>query len=181
MNKRGQKIYKFHFKMDVEMMQTLANTSIFRKIGNFSRLIIRVLTMLSPCMEKQHLKGEQMMSRYQLIHDDMEIERKSVYVYLPDSRYRQLKLMHQDLNYYSMAQLLRLILSVFLDLTKEYGDDVEAKLMLLYRQWKAKRDRRKYEWKPVEELLHFIYQKSKISRFLTLYSNKFQPISIYRL
>jgi hypothetical protein len=76
---------------------------------------------------------------------------------------------------------VRLFLGVFLDFAREYGEDVESKLMLLYRQWKVKRDRRKYEWKPVEELLHFIYQKPRISRFLTLYSKKFQPISIYRL
>ena len=79
-----------------------------------------------------------------------------------------------------MAQLLRLVLGVFLDLANEYGDDVEQKLMILYRQWKVKRQNRKYEWKPVRELLHFIYQKPKISRYLTIYNNKFAPISILR-
>jgi hypothetical protein len=69
----------------------------------------------------------------------------------------------------------------WLKMVKVFGEDVESKLVVIYRQWKAKRDSRKYEWKPVKELLHFIYQKSRISRFLTLYSNKFQPISIYRL
>ena len=137
--------------------------------------------MLSPGIEKKHLEGEQMESRYQLVHEDLAVARRGVFVYLPDFRYRQLKLLHQDLNFYSIAQLLRLMLGVFLDFVKEYGDDVEQKLMELYRRWKKKRDFRKYEWKPVRELLHFIYQKPKISWFMTLYSKKFQPISIYRL
>jgi hypothetical protein len=181
MSKHGQKIYKFHFIMDAEMKSSLCNLSMFHRAGTLSRLIIRVLTLLSPGMEKKHLKGEQMMSRYEFVNDYKDIERKSVFIYLPDKLYRELKLMHQDLNYYSMAQLLRLVLRVFLGLANVYGDDVESKLVVIYRQWKAKRDNRKYEWKPVKELLHFIYQKSRISRFLTLYSYKFQPISFYRL
>jgi hypothetical protein len=176
-----KKVYKFHLKMDAGMMGSLSDLSMFRQAGNISKLIIRILTLLSPGLENKHLKGEQMMSRYEFVCDDKEAARKNVFVYLSEKLYRNLKLLHQDLNYYSMAQLLRLVLRVFLDLVKIYGDDVESKLIVLYRQWKKKRDSRKYEWKPVKELLHFIYQKPLISRFLTLYSSKFQPISIYRL
>jgi hypothetical protein len=181
MKSKKQKVYKFHFKMDEEMYNNLNDVSLCKKNGGISRLINKILTLLSPGMEQKHLHGKQMMSRYTLVHEDMEVGRKNIFVYLPDHRYRRLKLLHQDLNYYSMAQLLRLILSMFLDFAREFGDDVEGKLWLLYHQWKAKRKLMKYRWKPVKELLHFIYQKPRISRFLTLYSNKFQPISIYRL
>ena len=181
MNNRKQKIYKFHFKIDIEMKNSLKGLPMFKKAGNISRLILRILTLLSPGMEKKHLKGEQHYSRYEFVCEDKEIERKSVYVDLPEKLYREFKLMHQDLNYYSMAQLLRLVLRVFLGLVAEFGDAVESKLLELYREWKKKRDFRKHEWKPVEELLHFIYQKPRISRFFTLYSNRFAPIGIYRL
>jgi hypothetical protein len=181
MDNNVKKVYKFHFKMDAEMMSDVTGLSMFKRAGNISKLINRILTLLSPRIEEKHLKNDQMMSRYEFVCENKEIERKNVFVYLPDKIYRALKLMHQDLNYYSMAQLMRLVLRVFLGLVKEFGEDVEFKLLVLYRQWKAKRDSRKYEWKPVKELLHFIYQKPRMSRFLTLYSNKFQPISFYRL
>jgi hypothetical protein len=176
-----KKVYKFHFKVDAEMMSNINGISMFKRAGNISRLIVRVLTLLSPGLEEKHLKNEQMMSRYEFVCEDKNMARKNVFVYLPDKFYRELKLMHQDLNYYSMAQLLRLVLRVFLGFAEVYGEDVESKLMAFYLQWKAKRASRKYEWKPVKELLHFIYQKPRMSRFLTLYSNKFQPISFYRL
>jgi hypothetical protein len=181
MNDLSRKIYKFHFKMDAEMMSNLSGLSMFKRLGNISRLIVRILTLLSPGMEEKHFKNEQMMSQYEFVSEDKDAERKNAFVYLPDRLYRQLKLMHQDLNYYSMAQVLRLVLRAFLDFVEVFGEDVESKLMAFYLQWKAKRNSRKYEWKPVKELLHFIYQKPRISRLLTLYNNKFQPISFYRL
>ncbi len=181
MKSNRKKLYKFHFKMDAEMTEKLEKAPLFNKAGNLSKLIDKILMMLAPAIERKHLKGKQMLSKYQLVHENLNIKRKSVFVYLPDYRYRQLKLLHQDLNFYSIAQLLRLMLGVFLDFVAEFGDEVEQKLMLLYRKWKVKRADRKYKWKPIEELLHFIYLKPQYSLFLTLYNKKFQPISIYKL
>ena len=92
MLKSDQKVYKFHFKMDAKMYSELGNNPLYQKAGNISKLINKILSMLCPEMEKQHLQGEQMLSQYQLVHEDMEVERKNVFVYLPDFRYRKLKL-----------------------------------------------------------------------------------------
>jgi hypothetical protein len=181
MGKNIKKVYKFHLKIDEKMKTDLSGLSLFKQEGNISKLIVKVLTLLAPSIEEKHLKNEQMASQYEFVCGDKKAARKNVFVYMPDRLYRQLKLMHQDLNSYSMAQLLRLVLRKFLFLVNEFGEGVEMKLMEIYLEWKAKRNRRKCEWKPVKELLHFIYQKAPTNRLLTLYSNKFQPIGFYRL
>jgi hypothetical protein len=180
-NVQGKALCTFHFKIDAKMKQNLQSMPLCKKEGGLARMIEKVLDLLSPGIEKMHVDGEQQYTRYELVCEDMEVERKSVYVGMPERLYRELKCLHNDLNYYSMAQLLRRVLRGFLGMVEKYGDEVEAKMLEFYRRWKRKRASRKHEWKPVEELLFFIYQKPKQSRFLTLYSKKFQPISIYRL
>jgi hypothetical protein len=101
MNKQGKKMYKFHFIVDNEMKNNLNGITMFKRAGNLSRLITKILMMLAPGIEAKHLNNEQMMSRYEFVNADRKIERKGVFVYLPDYQYRQLKLLHQDLNYYT--------------------------------------------------------------------------------
>jgi hypothetical protein len=144
-------------------------------------VIVKILSLLSPFLERVHMLRKQRMSRYELVNSNREMKRRSVHVYLPESRYRQLKLMHQDLNFYSIAQILRMMLRLFLSLIKNYGNIVIRRLKDLLSMWKLKRVERKYKLKSIRQLLHFIYQKSTISKFLTIYDYKFSPIDIYRL
>jgi hypothetical protein len=181
MNNSNKAGCEFHFKMDSEMKQRLQSLEMYKKTGNFSGMIVRILSLLSPHLEKEHLRGEQRSSYYELVNVDKKVGRESVHVYLSEQKYRELKLLHNDLNFYSIAQLLRLMLRVFIGVMDVYGDEGVWILMQAFKDWKVKREKQKYRYVPVRQFLHFIFQKPKISRFLTLYSNKFVPISIFRL
>ena len=181
MNKHNQHLYEFHFKLDLEMKNRLKGVAMFKNTRSLSGLIVRILKWLSPRIEKEHIFGKQRMSMYKFVNDDMDIKRESVHVYLPDYLYRKLKLMHQDLNFYSMAQLLRFILGIFLDVTEKYGNKIIYKLKRILKHWKAKKKNRKYKYKSIRQLMHFLYQNPVNSNFFTIYSNKFAPISIFRL
>ena len=180
MEKLKSKLYEFHFRIDLEMERELTNLELYKNQKKFSRLIINIIKILCPRLENELLVGRQRNNRYKLVNSNTKIERKSVHVYMPCSMYRKLKLMHHDLNFYSIAQLLRWILRFFLNLNKEYGENVVNKLKKLLMQWREKSKVRRYKIKPVRQLLHFIYQKPNRSRFLTIYSNTYSPISIYR-
>lgn len=181
MNLRGQRLFEFHFKMDSEMKDALKDLDLYKKVRSLSQLIVKILSLLSPCLEKVHLSRKQRMSRYELVNNNREIRRESVHVYLPHSLYRQLKAMHHDLNFYSIAQLLRMMVRLFLCLVKVNGNIVIKMLMDLLRQWEEKNEMNKHTRKSIRQLLHFIYQKPGISCFLNLYDNKFSPVDILRL
>ena len=81
-------LYIYHFKMDLKMKNELKNLDLFKQAGNFSRLIVEILTVLAPLLENEHFFGKQMGSKYKFIHDDPEIKRVSTHVYMPDCLYR---------------------------------------------------------------------------------------------
>jgi hypothetical protein len=181
MDRNGDRLFEFHFKMDVDMRDELLGLDLCKQVGSFSQVIVKVLKLLSPFLEREHLLRKQRMSRYELVNSDRKIRRKSVHVYLPESRYRQLKAMHHDLNFFSIAQLLRRMLRLFLDLVKLHGNKIIKQLMDLLRLWEEKKERRKHTLKSIRQLLHFIYQKPDISRFINIYDYKYSPVDIYRL
>ena len=54
------------------------------------------------------------MSKYMNVCDDPDVTRDHVHVYVPIGLYRELKLLHQGLNFYSIAQFVRGLLEWFL-------------------------------------------------------------------
>ncbi|MBN2443822.1 MAG: hypothetical protein JXJ04_20845, partial [Spirochaetales bacterium] len=90
-------------------------------------------------------------------------------------------LMHQDLNVYSMAQLVRFFLGWFLDFVRVYGEDALDELDKLFNNWKVKIEKKRFSQKEMRQLWNLIYQKSGIYRLLNIYTNHFSPARIYRL
>ena len=88
--------------------------------------------------------------------------------------------MHHNLNYYSIAQLLRSVLRIFLVFVNQIDGSGMRKLLRNYKLWKGERLKNRYRLKSLRQLLHFIYQEPKRSRYLTIYSDKYSPISIFR-
>ena len=119
-----QYIHVFHFIMDRGMKKELKKLDMYEKEGSLYGVIMRIFSILTTIIKKEHKWGEQRVSRYLPVCDDPDEIREHVQVYFPEKVYRQLKLMHQDLNVYSIAQLLRRFLILFLNLVKEYGKNV---------------------------------------------------------
>jgi len=175
------KVHAFHFMMDAEMKNRLRKLSMYGKTRGISGLIVSIVSILSPMVNNVHFFGKQKRSRYETVCDDPEIARESTHVYMPGEMYRKLKLMHQDLNYYSIAQLLRRFLLVFLFLVKFYGDDFENKLKELMKQYNRKNEKKMFSHEILLQLLLFIHKKSQILRLFNIYDHKFTPVKIFHL
>jgi hypothetical protein len=173
--------YNFHFVMDTDMINGLKELDLYNKTRSFSDLIVTIFSKLAPGLENKYFYGKQMESRYELVSDKPENPRKHIHVYMPHYLYRQLKLLHQDLNYYSIAQLVRNFLRFFLDLVKEFGENYHEELLNILNKWEKENSKRQFTRRSYKQLLQFIQKNSSIVRLLTVYSTIYTSIKKYRL
>ena len=174
-------VYDFHFIMDEQMKDELMGLDMYSKSGSFSGLIVEILLLLLPRIEREHFFGKERMSCYELVHEDDEVIRENVHVYMPGDLYRHFKLMHQDLNFYSMAQLIRLFLRWFLDLVNLYGDNFGRELEKLMKKMEEENKTKCLSWEKLLQLWQLIYQKPYLNKLLSIYNSKFSPARIFRL
>ena len=172
----------FHFVMNRGMKKELKKLDMYTETGSLSDVIVKIFSLLAPVINKEHTWGEQRASRYLPVCDDPDEIREHVQVYFPAKVYRQLKLMHQDLNAYSIAQLLREFLRFFLGLVKEYGNNVVQELKKLFKKWKEKDSK---TWIPprkiVRQLLLILQHFLGKSRLINIYDRQFSPSWIFLL
>ena len=98
-----------------------------------SGMIVKVLDTTIPLLEKFHFKREEQDSCYKEIEEyrypkknylrrEEDIEKVvSIHCYMPELLYRKLKQVKGDLNFYSIAQLVRELMRFFLWLYDRYG------------------------------------------------------------
>jgi len=117
---------------------------------SLSKLIFYVLQKFSDRVKKRYCFGHEDENVYERINADA-----SIHFYLPKEDYRFLKKIHADLNFFSMAKLLREIIKMFIEEYEKMGImGVEKKcslvtLWLLLKLTKIKR------WRKKKELSHF--------------------------
>ena len=175
-------LHEFHFILDSEMKQNLRDLPIYKATGSISGTIVKILLLLIPALEKEHKWGEQRMSRYIPVNENPDINREHIHTYIPNNLYRRMKLMHQDLNCYSIAQLVREFLKFYFDLVKKFGENIYKELKMLFKQWeleveKTRLSPRKFIRQLVEILQHLPGQ----NRLINLYNRQFSPFWIFRL
>ncbi|MBN2531700.1 MAG: hypothetical protein JXB88_02350 [Spirochaetales bacterium] len=171
MNEDEVKMIIFHFKMDTKMIDDLRGLNLFQKTRSLYGTINRILLQFFTVIEKEHMFGVQRESRYELINEDRNVKRKHVTVHIPDYIYRRLKMLHDDLNFFSIAQLLRWVISGYVDFVKRYGDRWVRKLVTIIRRWQ--KDTRNSRF-----LLTYIHQLFKSTSELVWI---FQKYAIYCL
>ncbi|MBN2441606.1 MAG: hypothetical protein JXJ04_09665, partial [Spirochaetales bacterium] len=155
--------------------------SVFNGKG-LSGVIVKILKKLIPVIRKEHKWGEQRLSKYKAVCNDSEEMRKHVHVYVPDALYRELKLLHQDLNFYSIAQLVRELIDLFLELVVLYKDDVFVELKKIFDRWKAEaEDSRLTTRKLIRQLWKLIRFLPGKNRLVTIYNNSYSPFWIFRI
>jgi hypothetical protein len=178
----GKSVHEFHCVIARGMKEKLKGLEIFREAGGLSGVIVRIMQVLIPELEEEHTWGEERMSRYMNVCDDPEEVRENVHVYFPGELYRRLKLMHQDLNVYSIAQLLRGFLEFFLDLVEIYGNKVLSMLKEKYDNWeKIKRETRKKPEEALRQLWLIFQHLPPPQRHITLYDSNFSPFWILKV
>jgi hypothetical protein len=174
-------IYNFHFVMDTDMRVELEKLHLYKNAGNLSGFIVDIFTQLKPGLEYKYFYGKQMESRYKYVTDNRETAREHIHVYMPHYLYRQLKLLHQDLNYYSMAQLVRDFLRFFIDVVNEYGENYQEELINILKSWEKENRKKQFNQKKLIQLLHFIDKNPQKVRLLSVYTPAYTTIFKYRL
>lgn len=175
------KINTFHFKMDILMMDELTDLELFQKTQNLSAAISRILMQLFTIIEKEDMKGVQRFSKYKLINENKNIKRKHVIVKIPDFLYRRLKSLHDVLNYYSIAQLMRGLLRFFLNLVKRFGKEYGKELMGIVKKWIKISANSRFLVKYINQLLAFKGKIKKIIKMFYIYTLHFSPYRVFRL
>ena len=176
------KKHNFHFVVPRSMKERLKNLDVFEKSLNFSQTIKCILKELAPMIKVKQKWGEQQMSRYLHVSEDEEEKRDHVYAYLDEDVYRELKSIHQDLNFYSIGQIVRGFCEFFLDLADEHGKGLFEELERNFKEWE--RIARNFRLTLREELQHLLRIIPLLrggKGHLTLYDSHFTPFYILRL
>jgi hypothetical protein len=125
-------------------------------------------------MEKIQTEFQNRESRYKKIAGDKE-KRYHIHVYIPEAMYRQLKQMHEYLNFYSMAQILREIIEIYLrELLNNGIKKTVKKFMGIIRNW----EKRKFVWKDKEILRQLSLSSPPALTIAVKYDKNFHPYSL---
>jgi hypothetical protein len=180
MNKK--EVHDFHMVIDRGMKEKLRGLDFFRMCKGLSGIIVAILQVLSPVVKREHKWGEQRMSRYKAVCTDPDEVRENVHVYLPCNLYRELKLMHQDLNFYSIAQMVREFLEWFLGFARECKGDVLGELIKIFSQWaKDEAETRLTLCEYVRQLFRIVRHLPGRNRLVNIYDKNFSPFWIFRM
>lgn len=107
---------KFHMLVDEQLYQRI--NTVGEDAGNtFSGRMTTLLRLAFKGIETELLKEGDHGSHWRRIG----VKIGEIHLNLPDKTYRQLKKIHVDCNFYSMAQIARRVLKYALDLIEEVG------------------------------------------------------------
>jgi hypothetical protein len=177
-----QKKHEFHFVVPRSMRENLKKLTVFEKPTCFSKTVVKILEALRPVIKVEHKWGEQRMSKYRYVSDDPDEKRDHVHTYLDEDVYRELKLIHQDLNFYSISQIVRMFLDFFLELVKEHGKNVFSILAENYKRWEEDaKDFRLTLREAVRQLYRILPWIEGGNGNLTIYNDTFTPLYFLRL
>jgi hypothetical protein len=114
--------------------------------------------------------------------DNPDEIREHVHAYLAEDLYRELKLLHQDLNVFSIAQIVREFLEIFLGLFEKYRNHVFKELEKMYRQWEKEAGKTRLTLRQyLRQLWKILQHIPGESRLVTVYDSHFSPFWILRL
>ncbi len=149
LNYKNNDCHELHFVTTSKMKEKLAK--IARKENlSLSKLIVYVLQKFYDRVKKRYCFGMEDDNAYERIDAD-----DSIHFYLPKEDYRFLKKIHADLNFFSMAKLIRTILEIFIEEYEKMGMlGFEKKCGLITLRLFLKLTKIKRWWKS-RELSHF--------------------------
>ena len=114
--------------------------------------------------------------------DNPEEIREDIHVYVPDELYRELKLLHQDLNFYSIAMVVRDLVNFFLGLMDVYKKEVIQELKKIFAHWRSEdAETRLTPRKFIRQLWKIIRFLPGKNRLVTVYNDEYSPFWVLRI
>jgi len=152
--------HNFHFKLEINTIEKLKKINNIKSLSGIIKFIIKSGYKF---IEKSHYFEKEKNSCYNNINQS-----KNFHIYLQEEDYRRLKQIHQDLNYFSIAQIVRKIINRFLFYYEKYGmEELIKKINNLNNLISLKLKKNIYKNKQ-------LYQKKYYS---ITYNNEFSPIA----
>ncbi|MBN1698100.1 MAG: hypothetical protein JW881_11350 [Spirochaetales bacterium] len=174
--------HEFHFVIPDSMKEKLKNLTRYGIKGSLSGLVVKIVSLIDPLIIKEHQWGKQRMSRYRSVSSRPDEKREHVHVYFPEDVYRKIKVLHSDLNCYSIAQFLRGLLEVFLWFVERYGINVFQKLKKIFNRWKREDERLQHDLRRnLRQLFRIIRHIPGKDRLVSIYTHENSPFWILRL
>ena len=93
-------LHEFHFVIDKNMKNKLMETKLFKSMNSFSGVVHKILILLAPVIRREHYWGKSRNNRYEYVKKSSDGGVVHIHAYIPEVVYRQLKLLHHDLNFY---------------------------------------------------------------------------------
>jgi len=175
-------VHDFHFVIDRETKKKLNSLDLFKKPKSLSGIMVRILQLLTPVIGKEHKWGKQRFSKYMAVCDNPKEIREHVHMYVPDELYRELKLLHQHLNFYSIAQLVRALVNFFLGLVEVYKNEVLQELEKIFARWRSEdAETRLTPRKFIRQLWKIIRFLPGKNRLVTVYNGEYSPFWVLRI
>ncbi|HOJ63246.1 MAG TPA: hypothetical protein PLE45_02390 [Spirochaetota bacterium] len=117
---------KFEFVLGKELLTKIENLAKERN-SNISCIIRDIVFKMIPILERKHFKEKRREKDYPIV---MAVKR--VKIYLPEELYNELKVIHDHLNTFSIATLIREILMVYFYGLARFGEkEFEKKVKAL--------------------------------------------------
>ena len=163
-----KKDQELHFVTTSEMKNKLKNIAKSLNLS-LSALIAYVLMKFADRVKQRYCFGNEDGNIYERIDADA-----SIHFYISNEDYRFLKKMHADLNFFSMAKLLRFILQVFIEEYEKIGMlGFEKKCGIITLKLFLKITKIKKWWKS-RELSHF--EGNTKPFYKVIYNNCYQVV-----
>ena len=160
---------EFHFVLNEKSYEKIVKLKKNLKSG-ISKTIVNIIEQMTPYLEKHGVSFKDEDARYQSVGSEDEY-RKHVHVYMPREMYKRLKKLHLDINYYSMAQILRHVIDLYLRDNMNLGNERHMKRLEKYKKnWELKK-RKKY-------LRQLSVNSKPVLVQSVVYDVMFRPISI---
>jgi hypothetical protein len=167
--------HEFHFLLNEEQYHKLLKLS--KSLNkNLSTTVVVIFDNLNSFVEKNHLTAKEKGSKYSPLSNPKE-KRFHIHCYLPEHLYRRLKLLHHDLNTYSLAQIIRKMIEYFLMGCIKYGNGgfIErlTRIKEIWNEMKAsyRKEKRKF-------IRQMSYKSNDIVYCFTIYGNDSLPYLI---
>ena len=113
---------EFNFMIGQELNKKIESYSNKKGIA-YNDVIIVIFNIMLPLLKEEHFTGVERRNKYERI-----TAIKRVHLYLEEDIYREIKLIHSNLDFFSMAILVRFLIEEFFKrLEKEKKDEDEIK------------------------------------------------------
>lgn len=165
--------HRFHFLLDEDTARQLMAMGGFDDWKKVSPFIADLLQQFYWFIEKIHFSWSNRESRHELISPDLKDDRLHFWLPLPVGVYQRLKQVHKDLDFFSIGQVIRIVIREFL--FRRYsssGSEYEKKLVQDQKKWLASREAL---LATPEKISHMIndegISREKLTRYLVIYND----------